>query len=190
MSFETNSANRSGSVQLDAPHRTGFPFLDLMFAIQKTSQQALSAYNLQSDGPYVNQAPQSSNDAVEVIALGEETLNVEARKVEGNTVRLRRIVVETPVEKQVSLREEKVIVERRKPTGTSTAEDTLAGKTVEMTDTFEVVNAWKSVRVLEEVVLRKEVTERVETVRDTVRRDEIEVERPSVRALPRRNTKA
>ncbi len=177
-------------MQLDAPRRTGIPFLDLMFTMQRTSQQALSAYNLPSDGRYVDQAPQSSANAVEVIPLGEETLNVEARTVQGNTVRLRRVVVETPVEKQVSLREEKVIVERRKPAAASTAQDTLTEKSVEMTDSFEVVNAWKSVRVLEEVVLRKEVTERVETVRDTVRRDEIEVERPNVTALPRRNTKA
>ena len=190
MSYETNNANQSGSVQLDAPRRTGFPFLDLMFAMQKTSQQALSAYTLPSAGRYADQAPRSSANTVEVIPLGEETLNVEARKVQGNTVRLRRVVVETPVEKQVALREEKVIVERRKPVDASTAQDTLTEKSVEMTDTFEVVNAWKSVRVLEEVVLRKEVTERVETVRDTVRRDEIEVERPNVRALPRRNTKA
>jgi len=190
MSYETNSANRSGSVQLDAPRRTGFPFWDLMFAMQKTSQQALSAYNLPSDRRYTDQTPQSSSNAVEVIPLGEETLNVEAHTVQGNTVRLRRVVVETPVEKQVTLREEKVIVERRKPVAASTAQDTLTEKSVEMTDTFEVVNAWKSVRVLEEVVLRKEVTERVETVRDTVRRDEIEIERPNVTALPRRNTKA
>jgi uncharacterized protein (TIGR02271 family) len=189
MSYETNRANRSGSVQLDAPRRTGFPFLDLMFAIQKTSQQTLSAYNLQSNGRYADQTPQSSGNTVEVIPLGEETLNVEARTVQGNTVRLRRVVVETPVEKQVALREEKVIVERRKPAAASTAQDILTEKSVEMTDTFEVINAWKSVRVLEEVVLRKEVTERVETVRDTVRRDEIEVERPNIRALPRRNTK-
>ncbi len=190
MSYETNSANQSGSVQLDAPRRTGFPFLDLMFAMQKTSQQALSAFSQPSNDRYSDQAPQPSGNTVQVIPLGEETLNVEARTVQGNTVRLRRVVVETPVEKQVSLREEKVIVERRKPAATSSAQDTLTEKSVEMTDTFEVVNAWKSVRVLEEVVLRKEVTERVETVRDTVRRDEIAVERPNVRALSHRNTKA
>ena len=177
-------------MQLDAPRRTGIPFLDLMFAMQKTSQQALSVYSLPSEERYADQAPQSSDNAVEVIPLGEETLNVEARTVQGNTVRLRRVVVETPVEKQVSLREEKVVVERRKPVDASTVQDTLTEKSVEMTDTFEVVNAWKSVRVLEEVVLRKEVTERVETVHDTVRRDEIEVERPNVRALSRRHTKA
>src|SRR3978361_2164961 len=102
MSYETNSANRSGSVQLDAPRRTGFPFWDLMFAMQKTSQQALSAYNLPSDRRYTDQTPQSASNAVEVIPLGEETLNVEAHTVQGNTVRLRRVVVETPVEKQVT----------------------------------------------------------------------------------------
>ena len=170
-------------MQLDAPRRTGIPFLDLMFAMQKTSQQALSVYSLPSEERYADQAPQSSDNAVEVIPLGEETLNVEARTVQGNTVRLRRVVVETPVEKQVSLREEKVVVERRKPVDASTVQDTLTEKSVEMTDTFEVVNAWKSVRVLEEVVLRKEVTERVETVHDTVRRDEIEVERPQRNGL-------
>ena len=35
----------------------------------------------------------------------------------------------------------------------------------------------KSVKVREEVVVRRERTQRIETVRDTVRRDEIEVTR-------------
>ena len=54
-----------------------------------------------------------------------------------------------------------------------------------MNDSFEVVDAWKSVHLLEEVVLRKEVTERTETVRDTVRRDEVQVEQPTGKALVR-----
>jgi stress response protein YsnF len=41
------------------------------------------------------------------------------------------------------------------------------------------------VHLLEEVVLRKEVTERTETVRDTVRRDEVQVEQPTGKALVR-----
>jgi uncharacterized protein (TIGR02271 family) len=125
---------------------------------------------------------------VEVVPLGEETLNLGTRTVQGGTVRLRRLIVETPVERQVPLREEKVVVERRKPAAGGAAQDILTGKTVEMADTFEVVDAWKSVHVREEVVLRKEVTERVETVRDSVRRDEID--RPNVTALSRRNANA
>jgi len=86
-------------------------------------------------------------------------------------------VIETPVEQSVSLREERVIVERRKPTfATATAtQGILTESTVEMSDSFEVVEVWKSARVTEEVVLRREVTERTETVRDTVRRDEVVV---------------
>jgi hypothetical protein len=52
-----------------------------------------------------------------------------------------------------------------------------------MSDSFEVAEVWKSVRVTEEVVLRREVTERHETVRDTVRRDEVVVEQAR-RPLP------
>lgn len=37
----------------------------------------------------------------------------------------------------------------------------------------------KSVKVREEIVVRRERTQRVETVRDTVRRDEIDITRSS-----------
>jgi hypothetical protein len=123
-----------------------------------------------------------------VIPVGEETLNVGTRLVAGETTRVRRVVVETPVEQGVSLREERVVVERRKPTAASaaTTQGILTDAAFEMSDSYEVANVWKSVRVTEEVVLRREVTERHETVRDTVRRDEVVVEQAkrSVPALP------
>jgi uncharacterized protein (TIGR02271 family) len=190
MSYETKMADRGLDTRSDTPLRTGFPFLDLMFSMQKASNQAWSSYSPRSDAQFTGNAPQPSTNTVEVIPLGEETLNVEARTVQGNTVRVRRVVVETPVEKQLTLHEEKVIVERRKPTAASTTQDTLTEKAVEMTDTFEVVDAWKSVHLLEEVVLRKNVTEHTETVRDTVRRDEVKIERPPAKALARRDAKA
>ena len=46
-----------------------------------------------------------------------------------------------------------------------------------MIETTEVPVVGKSVKVREEVVVRRERTSRVETVRDTVRRDKIEVTR-------------
>ncbi len=190
MSNDTNTADRNEIVRSDSPPHTGFPFLDLMFSMQKVSRQALSTYIPQSNGHFTDKPAVQSTNAVEVIALGEETLNVEVRRVQGDTVRVRRVVVETPMEKQVVLHEEKVIVERRKPTNAITTQDTLTEKAVEMTDSFEVVDAWKSVRLVEEVVLRKEVTTRTETVRDTVRRDEIKIERPNVKALNRQDAKA
>jgi len=178
-----NETRTTRGLRSDTPVRTGFPFLDLMFSMQEVSQQAMSAYRPRFDAPLGNRAVQHSANMMEVVPVGEETLNVSARTVQGNTVRVRRVVIETPVEKQVALREEKVIVERRKPTAATTTQDTLTDKAVEMSDTFQVVDSWKSVHLLEEVVLRKEITEHTETVRDTVRRDEVKVERPGASAL-------
>ena len=165
---------------------TGFPFWDMMLSFGKASQQAASTFAPRSE--YAAQtgsasrsdrgAVQHTTNNVEVIPVGEETLNVGTRLVAGETTRVRRIVVETPVEQGVSLREERVVVERRKPTAASaaTTQGILTDAAFEMSDSYEVADVWKSVRVTEEVVLRREVTERHETVRDTVRRDEVVVE--------------
>ena len=90
---------------------------------------------------------------------------------------MRRFVVETPVQQQVSLYDEKVIVERRKPVKDAATGETLTEATIEMIETTEVPVVGKSVKVREEIVVRRERTQRVETVRDTVRRDEIDVTR-------------
>jgi uncharacterized protein (TIGR02271 family) len=112
------------------------------------------------------------------IQLAEEQLSVGKRAVNRGTTRIRRFVVETPVEEQVSLRDETIRVERRAVTGGTpvTAAD-FTEKTVEMTETDEEAVVAKTASVVEEVVVSKDVTERVETIRDTVRRDEVEIEK-------------
>jgi hypothetical protein len=52
----------------------------------------------------------------EVIPVAEERLRVGKRDVSHGRVRIRSYVVETPVEEQVTLREERVAVERRRLT--------------------------------------------------------------------------
>lgn len=112
------------------------------------------------------------------IQLSEEQLQVGKRAVNRGTTRVRRFVVETPVEEQVSLRDETVTVERRAVTGDHPVTDAdFTGKTVEMTEVDEEAVVGKTARVTEEVVLRKDATERVETVRDTVRREDVEIEK-------------
>ena len=118
-----------------------------------------------------------STEEEEVIALAEETLTVGKETVTSGITTVRRFVVETPVEQQVALNEEKVIVERRKPVKNAATGETLTEVTIEMIETAEVPVVGKSVKVREEVVVRRERTQRVETVRDTVRRDEVEVTR-------------
>ncbi|EWY37150.1 hypothetical protein N825_21420 [Skermanella stibiiresistens SB22] len=114
----------------------------------------------------------------DAIQLAEEQLAVGKRAVNRGTTRVRRFVVETPVEESVALRDETVTVERRAVTGDVPVSATdFTEKTFEMTETDEEVVVAKTARVTEEVVLRKEVADRVETVKDTVRRDEVEIER-------------
>jgi stress response protein YsnF len=122
-------------------------------------------------------AVQLSTQAEEVIPLAEETLVVGKHTVTSGTTTVRRVVVETPVQQQMSLYDEKVIVERRKPVTDTVAGEILTEVTIEMIETSERPVVGKSVKVREEVVVRRERTRRIETVRDTVRRDEIEVTR-------------
>ena len=110
------------------------------------------------------------------LQLSEETLAVGKRVVNRGGTRIRRFVVETPVEEQVTLHDEKVILERRPVTDGRPATDSFSERTVEMMESTEEAVISKTARVYEEVGLRKEATDRVETVRDTVRKEEVEVE--------------
>ena len=112
-----------------------------------------------------------------VIQLAEESLRVGKRVVTGGTTRVRRYVVATPVEKDISLHSERVVVERHPVTGTAaTGTADFTDRTIEMTETEEQAVVSKTARVVEEVALRKEASDRVETVRDTVRRQDVEIE--------------
>ncbi len=111
------------------------------------------------------------------IQLAEEQLSVGKRVINRGGTRIRRYVVETPVEENVTLREEKVTLERRPVTdGRPVTGADFSDKTIEMTETAEEAVVAKTARVKEEIALRKEATERVETVRDTVRREDVEIE--------------
>jgi uncharacterized protein (TIGR02271 family) len=122
----------------------------------------------------------------DTIPLAEESLAVGKRAVSGGTTRVRRYVVETPVEEHVTLQDEKVVVDRRPVTGGQPVAE-FTDKTIEMTETHEEAVVSKTARVTEEVSLHKEATDRVETVRDTVRRDEVEVEQVPGTAIPPRS---
>jgi uncharacterized protein (TIGR02271 family) len=113
----------------------------------------------------------------EAIPLTEETLSVGKRAINRGTTRIRRYVVETPVEDNVSLRDETVSVERRPVAGSHplTGPPDFSDKVVEVTETAEEAVVSKTARVKEEVVIHKEATERSETVRDTVRREDVEI---------------
>ena len=115
------------------------------------------------------------------IQLAEESLAVGKRAVNRGTTRVRRYVIETPVEEQVSLHSERVVVDRRPVTGQVAGTVDFSDKVLEATETDEQAVVGKTSRVVEEVALRKEASDRTETVRDTVRRQDVEiVQEPAV----------
>ena len=84
-------------------------------------------------------------------------------------------MVETPVERDVTLHGERVTIERRRPADATASGHAFEERTVEVRETEEVPVVEKTARVVEEVAIRKEETERTETVRDKVRREDVEV---------------
>lgn len=108
-----------------------------------------------------------------------EQLVVGKRTVQRGRVRIHRSMIETPVEEQVSLREERVRVERMpvdRPATDADLQQGFAEQDIELTETAEEPVVTKVARVVEEVRVGTESNERVQTVRDTVRRSEIDVE--------------
>jgi uncharacterized protein (TIGR02271 family) len=112
----------------------------------------------------------------------EEEMQVGKRTVSRGGIRVYSQVTEKPVEEQVQLHKEQVSVERRPVNRTlsSTDRDAFKEGTIEMSETSEEAVVSKQARVVEEVVVRKDAQERTETVRDTVRRTDVEVEKLGV----------
>ncbi len=114
----------------------------------------------------------------EVLRLAEEQLNVSKRQVDAGTTRIRRYVTEKPVEAQITLHEEHAAVVRRAVTDPSYIQDVdWSDRVIEVNETAEQAVVNKTTRLVEEVLIGKEGSDRVETVRDTVRRQQVEVER-------------
>jgi len=112
------------------------------------------------------------------IPVVEERLDVGKREVERGGARVRSRIIERPVEESVRLREEHVVVNRRPVDREVTADDMnrFQPGEMEITERAEVPIVGKQARVVEEVEVGKQVTERDETVRDTVRSTQVDVD--------------
>lgn len=117
----------------------------------------------------------------EHIQLAEEELRVGKREVNRGGARIRTYVTERPATEQVTLREEHVNVERRPIDGTTSSANLDNGalfqeRTIEMTETAEEAVVDKRARVTEELVVSKTAEERTETISDTVRKTEVDID--------------
>lgn len=109
----------------------------------------------------------------------EEELKVGKRAVARGGLRVFSRLTEVPVEESVRLREEHASVQRRAVDRPATEADLAAFKegSVELREMAEEAVVSKTARVVGEVEIAKDVTERVETVRDTVRKTHVDVEK-------------
>ena len=127
-------------------------------------------------------APKGTNSVItgkeEILRLAEEHLDVAKRQVETGKARIRRFVVEQPVESQITLHEEHAAMLRRPVSdGKALTDVDWTDKTIEVTETAEQAVVSKSAHIAEEVVIRKEGSDHIETVRDKIRRQQVEMER-------------
>jgi uncharacterized protein (TIGR02271 family) len=112
----------------------------------------------------------------EVLQVAEEELRVGKREVGRGAVRVRSYVTERPVEEQVTLRDETVRIERRPIDRELKAGDAaFEERTIEVSERGEEAVVSKTARVVEEISLGKNVETHTETVRDTVRKQDVEV---------------
>jgi uncharacterized protein (TIGR02271 family) len=149
--------------------------------VTRTTRPTTGARPGQTERPPTTSAGRpgaTSRGKEDVIPVAEEHLEVGKKAVLRGGVRVHSRVVSKPVEQQVNLRDEHARVERR-PTDRTVAsgEQVFQERNVEVTESTEQPVVRKDTRITEEVVVGKDVEQRTETVRDSVRRTEVDVEK-------------
>lgn len=147
--------------------------------VDERSSQYGNAGNTRGNSDETTRVSGDRSDRDASIERVEENLEVGKRAVEGESVRVRSRIVQRPVEENVRLREEHVHVERQPVDRPVSGDelDRMEDRDIEMRERSEVPVVHKTARVVEEVRVSKDVSEHNETIRDNVRRTEIDVDR-------------
>ncbi len=151
-------------------------------ATTETSEvnQNYAAVQSAAGAKHVAGVTRAANEGEVVLPIIEEQLAVGKRTVEKGAAQVRTSVAEVPVQESVTLREENVTVERRPvDRAVENAPGAFKEGTIEVTEMAEVPVVSKEAHVVEEVVVGKNVTEHQETVSDTVKRTEVDVDEVS-----------
>lgn len=145
-----------------------YGFTDTKYGAATTATPAVETTNARTDTV-------ETDGTLKVI---QEDLQIGKRMVETGSVRVRSRIVEKPVEESLRLREERVRIQRNPVNRVATDADMNAFQQgeISMTEHAEVPVVSKEARVVEEISVGKEVNERAETIRDTVRSTEVDVE--------------
>jgi uncharacterized protein (TIGR02271 family) len=175
-------------------HRTGLPMVDLFFSSFATMLEMQRAFvsrgmmtapvsakvGHSDQSRHTHQSRHFEIGATEeqVIPIPKEELRVGKRQVQSaKAYRVSTTVVEVPVEEQVNLRAETVVIERRPTTGTTVrGGESFQDHTIEVHEMYEEPEIGKVITQAEEMVIYKTLSERTATVRETVRETRVNVE--------------
>ena len=114
----------------------------------------------------------------DVLRLAEEQLEVGKQQVETGRTRVRRFVTEREVAQDVTLHEEHAEVLRKAVSDPKfIGEIDWADGEIEIIETAEHALVNKTARIVEEVGLKKIGSDHVETIKDKLRRQQVEIER-------------
>src|SRR4051794_20815131 len=176
------------------PYRTGLPMFDLIFngfATMFEMQRALASrgmmavpmstnFGYSDQGRYTDQSRRIEIGGTEeqIIPIPREELQVGKRQVQSAKVyRVSTTVVEVPVEEQIKLRAETVVIERRPTTGTTVrGGESFQDRVIEVHEMYEEPVIGKVITQAEEMVIYKTLSERTATVRETVRQTQVNVD--------------
>jgi uncharacterized protein (TIGR02271 family) len=123
-------------------------------------------------------SPQFAAAQPDVLRLAEEQLQVGKEMAETGRTRVRRFVTEREVAADVTLHEEHAEVLRKAVSDLKFVDDIdWADQEIEVVETAEHALVNKTARIVEEVSLKKVGADHVETIRDKIRRQQVEIER-------------
>ena len=177
-SLYSEAVSRGGTVVVvdaedEASARRASALMDSLgcYDVSQRSQQ------WRASGAAGTQASAPARDGV--LDVVQEELQVGKREVDTGGVRVVQRMSQKPVREIVKLREEHARVERHAVDRPARPEDlnNFREGTLEVREMQEVPVVAKTARVVEEVSVGKEVREHEETIEDTIRRKDVDIER-------------
>ncbi len=111
------------------------------------------------------------------LVLSGEELQVGKRQVEGDRIRLRKVIRTERVTEPIELRREEVEIERVDASGVSVPEDAFQEGTIEVPVMREEAVVGKEAHITGQVKVDKDVQTETQNVGDEVRREDVEVNR-------------
>jgi uncharacterized protein (TIGR02271 family) len=138
------------------------------------ADRAGRAYDTQAQG---GDLEHGRGETVAQVPVHEEELVARARQAEAGEVTISKDVVTEQETIEVPVREERVRVDYRAPSGDATGtEHAFEEGTIEVPVTREEVDVQKRVKQVGEVDVTKEGDERTEQVTDTIRKERVDVD--------------